>query len=345
VTFFAGEEPVAADTVVVSYVLTQDASRVVTVRYKTDAEEQLETFVVGDAGHLAQVAVDSTLVTVDVQTGDEGNVPAPTQADGDPDVFLRFGVGGTNVPGSNGEAVGAVEVERALERLLGESVHIVVAAGLGSTAIAHVLRAHCDVASTDRMKADRIAVVGSDPGVSFDALRNHTVDSDRVILVAPGLKAADAAPGANGKEILLPGPYMAPVIAGLLSGSDPHISLTNRPLSVSALDERFTQAQIEQLVQKRVLVVEQRPGLGIRIVKGITSSTNTAFHQITTRRIVDFAKYGVRSAANPYTCLHQQPARRADHSRPERAVALGLHPAARGNSPRPDRERGARRPR
>ena len=26
----------------------------------------------------------------------------------------------------------------------------------------------------------------------------------------------------------------------------------------------------------------------------------TAFHQITTRRIVDFAKYGVRSAANPY---------------------------------------------
>jgi phage tail sheath protein FI len=53
-------------------------------------------------------------------------------------------------------------------------------------------------------------------------------------------------------------------------------------------------------LQKRVLVIEERPGLGIRIVKGITTSTNTAFHQITTRRTVDFAKYGVRSAASPY---------------------------------------------
>jgi hypothetical protein len=112
--------------------------------------------------------------------------------------------------------------------------------------------------------------------------------------------AGDTAPGSGGKEITLPGVYMAPVIAGLLSGSDPHISLTNKAVSVGKLEKRFTQAQLEQLVQKRVLVIEERPGLGIRIVKGITTSTNTAFHQITTRRIVDFAKYGVRSAASPY---------------------------------------------
>ena len=98
----------------------------------------------------------------------------------------------------------------------------------------------------------------------------------------------------------MPGAYMAAVIAGLLSGNDPHISLTNKAVSVGKLEKRFTQAQIEQLVQKRVLVIEERPGRGIRIVKGITTSTNTAFHQITTRRIVDFAKYGVRSAASPY---------------------------------------------
>ncbi len=39
---------------------------------------------------------------------------------------------------------------------------------------------------------------------------------------------------------------------------------------------------------------------GFRIVKGITTATNSAWHQITTRRIVDYATYGVRSGCNPY---------------------------------------------
>jgi hypothetical protein len=40
---------------------------------------------------------------------------------------------------------------------------------------------------------------------------------------------------------------------------------------------------------------------GFRIVKGITTSgVGTPFSAIPTRRIVDFAKYGVRSGANSY---------------------------------------------
>ena len=39
---------------------------------------------------------------------------------------------------------------------------------------------------------------------------------------------------------------------------------------------------------------------GCRIVKGVTTATFSAFAQITTRRIVDYAKYGVRSAASSY---------------------------------------------
>ena len=42
---------------------------------------------------------------------------------------------------------------------------------------------------------------------------------------------------------------------------------------------------------------------GFHIVRGITTSTNTAWKQITTRRIVDYAKFGVRSAADPYIGL------------------------------------------
>ena len=299
VAFFAGEAPAAADKVIVSYVVAPASSRLVTVRYKTNTEEQQESFVAADGTHLKELAAASDLIKVAAAGADAAKPPAPTQADSDPPTFKLFGVG-TNPPGSNGAAVTEAEVKIALELLLNEPVHIVVAAGFGVSKIADELKAHCDAASTDKMKADRIAVVGIDPKMSFDAARSHTVDSDRVILVAPGLKLADAAPGAAGKEITLPGVYMAPVVAGLLSANDPHISLTNKAVAVGALETRYTRAQIEQLVQKRVLVVEQQPGLGIRIVKGITTSTNTAFHQITTRRIVDYAKYGVRSAASPY---------------------------------------------
>ncbi|MGV2390178.1 MAG UNVERIFIED_CONTAM: hypothetical protein LVR29_23725 [Microcystis novacekii LVE1205-3] len=34
--------------------------------------------------------------------------------------------------------------------------------------------------------------------------------------------------------------------------------------------------------------------------KASPPATNSAWHQITTRRIVDYAIYGVRSACNPY---------------------------------------------
>jgi hypothetical protein len=70
---------------------------------------------------------------------------------------------------------------------------------------------------------------------------------------------------------------------------------------VRGLQHRYTAAQLTQLVQSRVLALEER--MGFRIVKGITTATNTAWHQITTRRIVDYAKFGVRSAANPYIGL------------------------------------------
>ena len=63
----------------------------------------------------------------------------------------------------------------------------------------------------------------------------------------------------------------------------------------------FNPGQLAQLVESRVLALTERQGL--RIVKGITTATNTAFSQITTRRIVDFARKGVRSAATPYIGL------------------------------------------
>ncbi|MGH9939115.1 MAG: phage tail sheath C-terminal domain-containing protein, partial [Blastocatellia bacterium] len=156
-------------------------------------------------------------------------------------------------------------------------------------------------ASTDKIKRDRIAIVGSperNPDFNSDLI-NHNVSGDRMIFVAPGIKTTDAA-AKPPKEVTLPGSYAAAVIAGMLSARDPHISLTNKTASVGGLETKFTPAQLEQLVTARVLALEERKGF--RVVKGITVDEG-AFRQITTRRIVDFAKFGVRSAADPYIGL------------------------------------------
>jgi hypothetical protein len=100
--------------------------------------------------------------------------------------------------------------------------------------------------------------------------------------------------------VTLPGSYATAAIAGMLSARPPHVSLTNKTLSVDGLERKFDSGELEQLVIGRVLALEVRSG--IRVVKGITADAG-AFRQITTRRIVDFAKFGVRSAAEPYIGL------------------------------------------
>ena len=59
----------------------------------------------------------------------------------------------------------------------------------------------------------------------------------------------------------------------------------------------YTRAEQKQLLNNRVLVLQKN--LGIRVLKGITTDTG-AFRQISVRRIVDYAKAGVRIGSNPY---------------------------------------------
>src|SRR5262249_25610014 len=149
--------------------------------------------------------------------------------------------------------------QNGLDLLLNEQVHIVVAAGMDNEKFASKLKAHCDTASTDRLKADRIAVIGSKVKASFNDVRNPHVDSDRVIFVAPGFKTTDSV---SRLPVTLPGSYSAPIIAGMLSSLDPHISLTNKAVAVDALETRFTQPALQQLVQAYVFALEEQRGRG-----------------------------------------------------------------------------------
>ncbi|RIK44213.1 MAG: phage tail sheath protein [Chloroflexi bacterium] len=292
--FPAGEEPVAGDQVFVSYVVPQANSRQVTLRYR----EQTESYTVADGTHLVTLLNNPDQPST-LASGAPGPNPGELPANfGAVDEFREFGKG-ADTPGSDGADANKTHYRQGLDLLLNEPAHIMVAAGMDNETIGADLKAHCDVASTDRWKRDRIGVVGSKANATLNDLRGHTLNSDRVILVTPGIIVTDTA---SGREVTLPGAYTAAVIAGMLSARDPHISLTNKAVPVDKLATRFTAPQLEQLVNARVLAIEEQRGAGIKVVKAITTDDG-AFRQITIRRIVDYAKYGVRSASSPYIGL------------------------------------------
>jgi len=208
---------------------------------------------------------------------------------------------------------GATNAVYDFDPLLDVDAHIIVAAGQ-SDKLGAALDAHCQKASTDTFKRDRIAVVGSDfakanttplttgdVATYVDKLIGNTLASDRVVFVAPGFTAtSSAADDLAVNPITLPGAYTAAVIAGMLAALPPHVSLTNKAVPVQDVEVNFSNPQLTELVQNRVTALEV--SRGIRVLRGQTTDDGP-FREITTRRIVDYAKYGVRAAAGPYIGL------------------------------------------
>jgi hypothetical protein len=266
-----------------------------------------EFYTVADVNGLAKAINDpnapSAWVKATVAAGQGGKLPQKTSPVTVPAIFASL-AGGTN-----GEKAAESDYVRSLDALTTQDVQIIVAAGRDGQpgGFGSQLDIHCQKASTDSIKSERIAIVGSKLGAALNDILSHNLNSDRVVFVAPGMNAPDSA---LGSEVTLPGAYTAAAVAGLLASLAPHISLTNKVLSVDDLEkfppgpggQYYTNAQLTQLVLGRVLAVESH--LGFHLVKGITTATSGgAFSQITTRRIVDFAKKGVRASADPYIGL------------------------------------------
>jgi hypothetical protein len=281
----------ADDTITASYVVAPASGVLVTVAFAGPAGVQKESYTVVDGKDLvAKVKAVADAGGSPLVTAADGTKPGepPTKTTG----FAAFD------PGQDG--VTDADYTGGLETLLGVEANIVVAAGQDES-FADELASHCAIASTDARKRERIAVVGAGAGRTVDAILGHPVNSDRVIYVAPGIRVTDRA-AQPVADVDLPGAFAAAAVAGLIASLDAHVSPTNKQLlAVGGLTQQFTPPEIAQLIQARVLVLESRTGT--RVVKGITTSTNTAWAQITTRRIVDYAKAGVRSAAVSYIGL------------------------------------------
>ncbi len=206
-----------------------------------------------------------------------------------------FANGASSVYAVRSQGETATSYTDALEKLENELINIVTVAGKGATNvdIMNVLKAHLN--TTSAIQRERIAVVGSNASTKIDDLvaqKDNVVDDDgRIVYVAPGI--------INDEGQAVGGIYNAYALTGLIASLPVRTSPTNKVLNIkNKLSVEFNFAQLEKLVQENIVCVERREGY--RVVKGVTTATNTAWSQITTRRIVDKAVYGVRSACNPY---------------------------------------------
>jgi hypothetical protein len=207
--------------------------------------------------------------------------------------------GGPSTPstqgGPNGAGETSTEVGPGLALLATEPVHIVVV-GLNANTISGKVLEHLE--NTENDGRERLAVLGASSDTPATIIANDVKSNARMILVAPGLLADDAArAGEANLQVALPGPYAAALVAGRLSTLAPHVSLTNKDVAADGLTTYYTRGQQKQLLGSQVLVLQRN--LGIRVLKGITTDTGP-FRQISVRRIVDYAKEGVRQGSNPY---------------------------------------------
>ena len=270
-------EQASGDTLAASYLVEPEASALVTLTHGTTAER----YVVPDGDLLAQLVNRSSRLV----TGDADETHGDSRPRTDVDAYFGTGV---NAPGSNGAEAGDDEYGLGLEAIANTLVNIVVLAGQDASEMGSTLLGHLN--ATAQTDFERIGVMGAAGETTADYL-GHTVASDRIVLVAPGLRHPDGT--------TLPAAYTAAAVAGLMSSVPAQTSLTNKTLNVPGLATSFNRGEQAQLIRRNVLAVVERNGF--RVLKGITTEgEGQPFSAIPTRRIVDYAKYGVRSAANPY---------------------------------------------
>ena len=196
---------------------------------------------------------------------------------------------------AHGVAQAAVQndYDTAFAEVIKEDVQILVAPELDTATAMAVLPPILE--SSENNSQDLIAVIGAD-GADAAAIAGQTITNDRVILAAPGYVVPD--PANPTVSVALPGNFMAGPVAGLISTLAPHASPTNKSLpSVTQLTQRFSYGERVNLTNNRIFTLEQRQG--VRVVRGLTTDDG-GFTQVTTRRIVDFAKSGIRKVSNPF---------------------------------------------
>ena len=248
-SFATGEAPVAADgdRLVCNYVVDRSGN----VEVSLTSGTTVERYTVPDGVLLAQLLnARSALATATASAANGGKKP-------DAGFTGYFGTG-ANTAGNNGADASPDDYAAGLETLANLTVNIVHLAGQDALSSGDTLTNHLN--ATADVDHERIGVIGA-PGASVATFKSASVSSDRVVLVAPGLKLP------NGQT--LPPAYAAAAVAGCISSVAAHVSLTNKAISVPGLALTLNRGEQEQLIGRNVLTLVDKEGF--RILKGVTT--------------------------------------------------------------------------
>jgi hypothetical protein len=236
----------------------------------------------------AQIKAESMLVDVsDVVNAGDALRPASSR------VLHTNADDSDGIAGQDHANVSGVDLEEGLAVLENEPVNILLVGGFDVQSGGDKVGAHLE--RTENIGKERIALLGASASTSSTVETDAAaVNDDRIVLVAPGMKADDPF---SKREVTYPPAYLAAIIGGKLSTLAPHISMTNKDVAIKDLSEQYNETVTKKLLNKGVLLV--RTKFGKQIVRAITSQDGP-FTQISIRRIVDYAKAGVRKGADPY---------------------------------------------
>lgn len=182
----------------------------------------------------------------------------------------------------------------AFDELIKDDVNILVAPELATDTAATVLGL---VDNAETNGKDMMAVIGCD-GADVSEVTGQVVANKRFVMTTPGIQVFDPEEGTDGAVVSLSGTYSAAAVAGLMSTLAVQNSPTNKVIpGITKLASRYSYGETVNLLNANVLPLEERQG--VRVVRGLTTE-GAAFSQITTRRIVDYAKAGIRQASDPF---------------------------------------------
>jgi len=196
--------------------------------------------------------------------------------------------------GDDGESVTDGDYVTGMTVLEGEDINFLLCAGQESDSLHTSMDTHCQ--NMANVGKERIAVAGCDLAEDIATIKARSTKSDRFIFICPGVVVLDTLTGA---DVTRSGAYAASAIAGLLSGYDVQNSITNSTIAgITDVEDAYSDAELKDLLQDNRCPIKKKNG--IRVSRGITTSTISAWQQITTRRIVDYVKSGVRNAGDDF---------------------------------------------
>lgn len=299
---FAGNAPDASeDTLYLTYEtsssikFTLNYNETSEVYYIVDGYDLIQDINdVDDGSNLISAAI-STYGTIDV---DDFPSRYPLQIT----TWQYFGVGagtsgGIATLGNDGADVGSGDYTTGIATLEAVDAHIILAAGQYSPIVHASLQAHCDNMATQ--KKERIAVAGHRYGQTLSQAMssNLALSSKRAIFVSPGITTSNHESGA---DETVSAAYTAALLAGYMASVNPSFSPLGKGIPVGELEITYTNAELEQLIKRKINPIRAIPTGGFKWGYAATASIDSSWHEITTVRITDYATTGIRSACESF---------------------------------------------